>query len=209
MNYLAHIYLSGNNRRIQVGNFIGDAVKGNAYLKYPAEITEGILLHRMIDDFTDHHPLMREAVELMRGEFGRYSAVLADIFFDHLLAANFKTWSDKGLKRFARGFYGGLLLNYYHLPLRIRQFVWHFIMTDRLYRYASAEGIRESLEIMTIYKNLPVDPENAIAFLEKNKKELQEMFTRFFPELIRFSEEKRLDFEQSRKEKDVLNKKKK
>ena len=29
MNYLAHIFLSGNDRCIQIGNFIGDGVKGD------------------------------------------------------------------------------------------------------------------------------------------------------------------------------------
>ena len=28
MNYLAHIFLSGLNRKVQLGNFVGDAVKG-------------------------------------------------------------------------------------------------------------------------------------------------------------------------------------
>lgn len=27
MNYLAHIFLSGPNRKVQLGNFVGDAVK--------------------------------------------------------------------------------------------------------------------------------------------------------------------------------------
>lgn len=30
MNYLAHIFLSGDDRRIQIGNFVGDAVKERA-----------------------------------------------------------------------------------------------------------------------------------------------------------------------------------
>ena len=32
MNYLAHIFLSGNDRCIQIGNFIGDGVKGDGYI---------------------------------------------------------------------------------------------------------------------------------------------------------------------------------
>ena len=28
MNYLAHVFLSGPNRKVQLGNFVGDAVKG-------------------------------------------------------------------------------------------------------------------------------------------------------------------------------------
>ena len=30
MNYLAHIFLSGSNRKVQLGNFVGDAVKGSS-----------------------------------------------------------------------------------------------------------------------------------------------------------------------------------
>ena len=48
MNYLAHIFLSGNDRCIQIGNFIGDGVKGDGYKQYPRKFQQGILLHREI-----------------------------------------------------------------------------------------------------------------------------------------------------------------
>lgn len=35
MNYLAHIFLSGNDRCIQIGNFIGDGVKGDGINNIP------------------------------------------------------------------------------------------------------------------------------------------------------------------------------
>jgi len=35
MNYIAHFALSGNSEYIKIGNFLGDWVKGNNYLKYP------------------------------------------------------------------------------------------------------------------------------------------------------------------------------
>ena len=35
MNYLAHIYLSGDDPGMQIGNFIADGVKGNHYPDYP------------------------------------------------------------------------------------------------------------------------------------------------------------------------------
>ena len=38
MNYLAHIFLSGNDRCIQIGNFIGDGVKGDGYKQYPRKL---------------------------------------------------------------------------------------------------------------------------------------------------------------------------
>ena len=41
MNYLAHIYLSGANEEILVGNFIGDYVKGFELSKYSDQIRKG------------------------------------------------------------------------------------------------------------------------------------------------------------------------
>ena len=35
MNFLAHIYLSGDNELITIGNFVGDGVRGNKYKLYP------------------------------------------------------------------------------------------------------------------------------------------------------------------------------
>ena len=61
MNFLAHLYLSGNDENIMIGNFIGDHVKGNNFLKYDESIIFGIKLHRMIDAFTDSHPLVEES----------------------------------------------------------------------------------------------------------------------------------------------------
>lgn len=95
MNYLAHIYLSGKNRQIQIGNFVGDAVKGKAYNSYPDFFRKGILLHRLIDSFADTHPAVKEAVSLGKPLFGRYSAAVTDIFFDHFLALGFPQYTGQ------------------------------------------------------------------------------------------------------------------
>ena len=41
MNFLAHIYLSGTNERIQIGNFMGDGIRGKDYLNYHPDIQIG------------------------------------------------------------------------------------------------------------------------------------------------------------------------
>ena len=43
MNYLAHIFLSGDDRRVQIGNFVGDAVKGRPVCFYDFVIDPGDL----------------------------------------------------------------------------------------------------------------------------------------------------------------------
>ena len=62
MNYLAHLYLSSGNKDLMIGNFIADHVKGNAINNFSDEIISGIKLHRLIDDFTDHHPIVEKRV---------------------------------------------------------------------------------------------------------------------------------------------------
>ena len=126
MNYLAHIFLSGSNRKVQLGNFVGDAVKGSSYKNYPPDIAKGIQLHRAIDDYTDHHPAVCEVVHRLQPEFGRYSGVLLDIYFDYLLASRFESFFGVSLRRYTRTFYLSLLINYRYLPLRFKRFIWHF-----------------------------------------------------------------------------------
>lgn len=188
MNYLAHIFLSGTDAQLQLGNFIGDAVKGSAYLNYPPSIADGIRLHRAIDTFTDRHPVIREAVQSLRPYFGRYSAVLLDIYFDYLLASHFDQFSPLSLKRFTRRFYGTMIRKRRYLPDRIRRFMWHFIGTDRLARYATQKGIRESLEIMTGIGRIKIDPKTAMEYLSGHDSELWAVFEPFFGELQAFCE---------------------
>lgn len=183
MNYLAHIFLSGRHRQVQIGNFVGDAVKGLDYLQYPPEFQRGMLLHRKIDAFADAHPDVREAIKLGKPLLGRYTGVVMDIFFDYFLASDFEYYAGVSLRRYASGFYLALLWYYHYLPDRFKGFLWHFIGTNRLYRYASYEGIRQSLEIMVSYRGLKVDPEEAIDFLVQYKNKLQELFRHFFPQL--------------------------
>ena len=97
MNYLAHIFLSGKDKGVQLGNFVADAVKGNAYQNYPLGMQKGILLHRQIDAFSDAHPVVREMVAEGRSCFGRYSPVVTDVLLDYFLASDFKRYAHCGI----------------------------------------------------------------------------------------------------------------
>ncbi|MES2411553.1 MAG: DUF479 domain-containing protein, partial [Bacteroidota bacterium] len=35
MNFLAHIYLSGDNDLLKIGNFMADSIRGHSYDVYP------------------------------------------------------------------------------------------------------------------------------------------------------------------------------
>ena len=187
LNYLAHIFLSGNNHRLQIGNFIGDFVKGSKFNDYPPAIREGIILHRKIDSFTDSHDTVKETIVLLRPTFGRYSGIIADMYFDYFLAVNFRTYStNKSLYLFAYKFYFFAFLNFNQLPIKVKRFFFHFSSTNRLYKYASLEGLRSSLEIMANYKISVLDPDKTITFLIENHDELESKFQQFFPDIMNY-----------------------
>lgn len=192
MNYLAHIFLSGDDVQVQIGNFIGDFVKGSQPDNYPKRIREGILMHRRIDHFTDHHVVVKETKVLLRPVFGRYSGIITDMYFDYLLADSFSNYSpDRSLSKLARRFNFYVLLNYFVLPQRVKRFIFHFTSSNRLMRYASIEGLHESLSIMSRYKTAAINPDLCIRFLMENREVLEHKFHQFFPELINYANELR------------------
>jgi acyl carrier protein phosphodiesterase len=187
LNYLAHILLSGGNAQRRTGGFIADFVKGSRLDYFPEEIRRGIMLHRRIDMFTDAHPLVREAQALLRPYFGRYTGIFLDVFYDYFLAKNWRQFSAVSLTRFAVSFYASLLRYYRWLPLTVQSFVWHFILTNRLGRYAHPKGIQQALWIMSRYSSLPQMSHEAVQILHKHEKELEQNFLKFFPQLQEYS----------------------
>ncbi|MDR0729252.1 MAG: ACP phosphodiesterase [Prevotellaceae bacterium] len=183
MNYLAHIFLSSSPPG-QVGNFIGDFVKGQQMAGYPPDVQEGIRHHRAIDRFTDTHPVVQQTKVLLREPFGRYAGIILDMYFDHLLAVHFDDYSPVRLPVFARRFYWTLWQHRRILPPAVKGIMWHFILSNRLCRYATLAGLQGSLDIMVHYKNIPIDTALAIAFLQIHYVRLEADFAAFFMEVV-------------------------
>lgn len=146
MNYLAHFYLSHYNENLIIGNYIADDVKGKDYLKYPEKIQEGILLHRKIDVFTDTHSMVEQSKDRIRTKHRKYTPVIIDVFYDHILAKNWTNHSEDDLKEFTHFIYKTLYRNIMHLPLK-SQFRLGFMSKDNwLYNYHKIEGIEKALK---------------------------------------------------------------
>lgn len=186
MNYLAHLYLSGENEKTLVGNFIGDYVKGKKFQKFPENIQTGILLHRQIDTFTDSHPRFTDAKKLLRNEFGLYSGILVDFFYDHFLAANWNKYSNVTLRSFAKRTHAILLSNFTYLPHRVQGFLPFLIQNRRLESYATVPGILDSIKIMSKYTSLPEKSEFAYKTLIDNYDFFAENFSLFMNDMINY-----------------------
>jgi len=183
MNFLAHIYLSGDNKLIQIGNFMADGIRGNDYLNYPDEIQKGIILHRAIDTFTDAHPIFRKSKHRLHEKYGHYSGVIIDIFYDHFLAKNWKKYSDEPLEKIAADFYENLSSNYAILTERTKGMMPYMIARNWLVSYASLEGLSMIMFQMDHRTKNRVDMHLSMNELKEFYTEFEEEFTAFFEEL--------------------------
>ena len=145
MNFLGHLYLSGDEPLVIVGNFMADAVKGGRLERYHPQLARGIRLHRAIDSFTDVHPMHRTGRERVRTHAGLYAGVVMDLFFDHLLAERWSTRHSEPLAEYAQRMYALIQTHSQHLPDRTRDMLPYMVKNDWLTGYAHIDGIGRAL----------------------------------------------------------------
>lgn len=190
MNYLAHIYLSGTNDLLKIGNFMADSIKGNTYKLFDDEITKGILLHRHIDSFTDAHPIYRKSKHRLHEKYGHYSGVIMDILYDHFLAKNWTSYSDESLEDYAANFYNLLQNNEAILTEKIKSIIPYMIEQNWLLSYASLTGIEKILYQMDYRTKHRVHMQEAMVELQAFYIDFEDEFFLFFDELIKSCQEK-------------------
>jgi acyl carrier protein phosphodiesterase len=183
MNFLAHIYLSGDNDLLKIGNFMADSIRGNQYLQYPDEIKKGILLHRFIDTFTDAHLIYRKSKHRLHEKYGHYSGVIMDIVYDHFLAKNWNHYSDEKLEEYSDSFYKLLQANYDILTEKTKGMLPYMMGRNWLVSYATLEGLEMILFQMDHRTKNRVHMHEAIAEIRQYYTEFEEEFTLFFEEL--------------------------
>lgn len=194
MNYLAHVYLSGANDLIKVGNFMADSVKGSQYQNYEKELQLGILLHRHIDSFTDAHPIYRQSKHRLHEKYGHYSGVIMDILYDHFLAKNWEKYNVISLPDFSKNFYKILENNLDLLPEKTKKIVPYLVTQNWFESYASLTGIEKILLQMDYKTHHRVAMHETVVELKNNYKEFENEFTLFFEELMLSCEVKRAEF---------------
>ena len=186
MNFLAHLFLSGESEKIMVGNFMADYVKGRKHENYRAEIQKGILLHRSIDFYTDTHPLVSQSGQYFREAYRKYSGVVTDVVYDHFLAKNWEQYHQVSLDKFVTHCHEVLVKNYLILPNRVKLFLPFLIQSRRLETYAEIEGLRTALNIMVQYTSLPDKTDFAIDILLENYDALEIEFHSFMKDIITY-----------------------
>lgn len=152
MNFLAHLVLAPDSAEGMVGALMPDLVRG----PLPRDLSAGVLAaareHQLIDRVTDAHRSFLAVRDRLRPELGRFAGIVADVLFDHALAARWEDYqpvADEPLPGYARRV-GGVLTGHRHLMPERMQYATQ-LMTEQgwLGGYATAEGIGLTLERMS------------------------------------------------------------
>jgi acyl carrier protein phosphodiesterase len=182
MNFLAHLYLSGDDPEIRLGNFIGDFVRGrDLSARYSPCIFKGILLHREIDEFTDRHPIVKQSKDRLRPKYRHYAPVIVDIFYDHFLAVNWHLYHPQLLPDFAEECYQYLEESLPILPEQVKWMLPHMVRGNWLVNYARVEGIQQALNGMTRRSKFDSKMNESVAELVQSYDEFNTEFKSFFP----------------------------
>ncbi|MBN2172493.1 MAG: DUF479 domain-containing protein [Bacteroidales bacterium] len=192
MNYLAHLYLSGDNEDLIVGNFIADHVKGKKVQKFNAGVQNGIFLHRQIDTFTDSHPVFLQSKKRLTAKYRKYAGVIVDMFYDHFLSVNWERYSQESLLTFTDRMYEIIIKRYPILPEKSQRFIAYMKRFNWLTGYASFEGLDRALNGMAIRTPFESGMGGAVYDLQRNYVLFRNEFFNFFPDLIQFSDKTRI-----------------
>ena len=189
MNFLAHLYLSGDHPKIMIGNFIGDFVKGRNFdAHYEPAIAKGIELHRMIDVFTDTHDTVQQSKNRLRAKYRHYAGVIVDVFYDHFLAKNWDLYHPSALAVFAQHAYQTMDDHKPVLPEDVLRMLPYMKKDNWLVNYGSLYGIEQSLNGLARRTRYESNMEQAIVDLKESYTAFDTEFQSFFPELKSYAE---------------------
>jgi acyl carrier protein phosphodiesterase len=181
MNYLAHLYLAGQEKELIIGNFIADSVKGSHYKNYSDGIAQGILMHRAIDYFADNHEIYLTGIHRLNANHGKFAGVITDMLYDNLLASNWEKFSDISLEEFAKKMYYILDTQKDLMPEKSKIILHYMSQYNWLVSYRSMEGIRRALYGLSKRMKYYHPMDSAIGEIEANLNLYQKEFIAFMP----------------------------
>ncbi|HHS95469.1 MAG TPA: DUF479 domain-containing protein [Phaeodactylibacter sp.] len=186
MNFLAHLFLSGDDEDLLIGNMIADFLSNKDLPMYSPAVQRGIALHRQIDSYTDQHPIVRKGTLRLQPYHHKYSPVVVDIFYDYFLLKNWESYGDIPLPQFSQKVYLILERRMDEMPTRLKEQLPKMIASDWLLSYGTMEGLSfvfHKLEERAAFNNrFGEAPIHLLRYYDA----FNEEFNIFFPEVLAF-----------------------
>ncbi len=185
MNYLAHILLSCEDEELLIGNFLGDFIKNKEVITFSEGIQKGVRLHRLIDSYTDSHPVVKKGIRRLQKRHSKYAGVVIDVLYDYILAKNWANYGPGDLQGFSNNIYEILGRHISVMPTRIQDQVERMIAANWLVSYSKLEGIKYTFERVRKRASIPSFFDGVMDSLVEDEKLLTEEFALFFPDIMK------------------------
>lgn len=191
MNFLAHTLLAGDDVGLRLGAFAGDFMKGADVDALDGGLRAGVDLHHAVDRFTDAHEAFRRSVARLRGDFGHYASVVADVAYDHALSRDWARWHEAPRDDFCAAVYDDLARHDARLPQRLRD-AWPVMRrVDLLGSYVTLDGTIDALARMSRRTRHGGVLVTAGPRLADHADAIADDFADFFPDAVAFAAERR------------------
>jgi acyl carrier protein phosphodiesterase len=193
MNFLGHLYFSRNDHELMYANLFGDHVKGSHLEEYPETIQKGVYLHRSIDTYIDHHPAVIDLLHEVYPELPKVAGIAVDLFFDHLLAINWKKYHSLELEQFLETFYSYQPVVWESFPTDFQQFIGNMRKYRWMNYYARFEGLEKSSQGVASRISFANKLKDAPNVFLKHRPKIESSFNIYMSDAIPYFEKLNLD----------------
>lgn len=173
-----------------VGNLLPDMHRGRVPEGINDKVMLGVLRHRRVDAFTDHHPVFARSRSRLPASHRRYAGIIVDVFYDHILSLHWHAYAREPRADFITRCYGTLAEGRELMPPMMQAIIPAMTAQDWLSTYDTADGIELTLRRISarLYERFgrTVPLAESTESLRRDIEGYTRDFLEFFPELCRY-----------------------
>lgn len=186
MNFLLSAFLSEGSGEKQTGSFIATYVREKNIHLYPESVQQGIQMNKAFNQFKKLHPAFISSKNMLNPRFIKYGDDIVDVFYDHLLAVEWNSYSGESFKSFVNALYQHLIEFHSILPYKANKLIPVMIRENLLGKIDSLEGLHSYMQVLTRKDNFQSSFEATLLDLMGNYTLFREDFRQCLPDLIEF-----------------------
>ena len=187
MNWLAHVLLSHNHIEHQLGNLLTDPMKGRSWEGASIHVRHGMQTHKLIDAFTDAHPIVSKSKTRL-AKRGPLKGVVLDILYDYYLSKHWQQFVHVDREHFLKLFRTKAPYAMQDYPDKAQEVIARVVINRQLSSYISMDGVRRAFDrIDNRLSNRVRSKDTSTRYLPiiaSENEYLEKAFLDFFPELM-------------------------
>ena len=193
MNYLAHLYFAQPTADSCFGNLLGDFGGHRKVKSLPNAVQKALDNHYLVDKFTDSHHEVKAAKQYFSIRRRRFANIALDVLFDHFLIKHWQQFHSQPFAEFKQATYQRLNQRVDDMPERMQRVVTSMTSHDWFKEYETLSGIGLALDNIAKRIRFKNNFAGVIEDINPNYEKLEQVFLRFFPELISHVAEHKLE----------------